>query len=355
MKKAYLHLQNGKVFEGLAFGAEAESDGELIFTTGMVGCIETLTDPCHHGQIAVFTFPLIGNYGIIESDFLSDKCHMSGVVVREWCNAPSNFRAEYDLDTFLKAQNVPGIYGVDTREISRIIRDSGSMRACITYTPDPVSEFGESSSSTADALPRLNKEEFAAEDSKYSVAMIDFGSMRNMQEMLTSRNASVTVYPPSVTASEILSAGHDGVFLSDGPGNPTDYKSNTEEISKLFGKLPIFGLSLGHQLLALATGARTEKLKYGHHGANQPVTDTSDGKTTYITAQNHDYAVVPSSVTAGKVRYINANDSTCEGIDYANARAFSVQFIPDGYTGPRDTGFLFDKFISLMGGEHNAD
>ncbi len=353
MKKAYLHLENGKVFEGLAFGAQEPSSGELIFTTGMVGCIETLTDPCHEGQIAVFTFPLIGNYGIIEEDFASSKCHMSGVVVREWCDTPSNFRSQYDLDTFLKNQGIPGIYGVDTRELSRIIRDCGSMRACITYSPDVVTDFDKTSKKCGtDFSP---KAESCVEDARLSVAMINYGAPRNIQDILTARGVSATVYPQTVTAEEIISAGHNGVVLSDGAGNPADRASCIAEIAKLFGNIPVFGISLGHQLLALSAGAKVERLPHGHHGANYPVTDIFDGKTTYITSQNHDYTVIPSSVFAGKITYTNANDSSCEGIDYDNMRAFSVQFIPDEFGGPRDTGFLFDKFISLMGGEHNAD
>ncbi len=354
MKKVYLLLQNGKVFEGFAFGAEIESVGELVFNTGVVGVIETLTDPAYYGQIGIFTFPLIGNYGIIESDFQSNACHMRGVVVREWCDAPSNFRSQYDLDSFLKAQGVPGIYGVDTRELTRIIRDSGVMNACITYSPEKPSNLD--SFSVTDAVKSVSpceKSVSNATNPKHSVAMIDYGATHGIPEILMSRGVSVTVYPPSVTAKEILSSDFDGIVLGDGPGDPTENTDAIKEISKLFGKKPIFGISLGHQLLALSQGARTEKLKYGHRGSNQPVLDLSNGKSIYITTQNHGYCVTSSSVTSGNIRYTNANDSTCEGIDYENA--FSVQFIPDAYEGPRDTAVLFDRFISMMGGEPNAD
>lgn len=347
MKKAYLVLSNGKVFEGLRFGADGKTVGELVFTTGMVGYIETLTDPSYYGQIVLQTFPLIGNYGMIEDDF-EGECSVRGYVVREWCDTPSNFRCQYDLDKFLKDRGIVGLYGIDTREVTRIIRDSGVMNAMICdEIPADLAELDNyvivkavaSVSSRARELhPAIGKE-------KHRVTLIDYGAKGNIIRELQKRGCTVTVVPYDSTAEEILSDHPDGVMLSNGPGNPEENVAAIAELKKLVGKLPIFGICLGHQLLALALGGRTVKLKYGHRGGNQPAR-IADGSRTFITSQNHGYAVVSESLKGvGTESFTNANDGTCEGMDYPELSAFTVQFHPEANSGPHDTSFLFDRFV----------
>jgi carbamoyl-phosphate synthase small subunit len=353
MKKGYLVLQDGRVFEGIRFGADADAVGELVFTTGMCGYIETLTDPSYAGQIVMQTYPLIGNYGIIREDF-EGSCCVKGYVVREWCDAPSNFRTDCDLDTFLKEQNAPGLWGVDTRELTRIIREHGVMNAVIcdevpadltaveTYAVTGVVEAV--SCKSAQVHPAEGKERFR-------VSLLDYGAKRNIVRELQRRGCTVTVLPASTSAEEVLAADPDGVMLSNGPGDPAENVYQIEQIRKLLGKVPMFGICLGHQLTALAAGGATYKLKYGHRGVNQPVRDLN-GVRTYITSQNHGYAVDSDTVKVGRISFANANDGTCEGIDYPALRAFTVQFHPEACTGPKDTSFLFDRFVDLMkGGE----
>ena len=351
--KRYLVLQDGTVFEGEAFGADIDSVGELVFTTGMCGYIETLTDPSYYGQIVVQTFPLIGNYGIIPADF-EGKCHVRGYVVREHCTSPSNFRCEYDLDTFLKANNIPAICGVDTREITRIIREYGVTNALLcTEVPDNLNFVR--CYTVSDAVSSVTSSEIETYppegEKKFRVVLMDFGAKANIVRSLRRRGCEVISVPADTSAEQILALSPDGVMLSNGPGDPAENTGIIETIAKLFNRVPIFGICLGHQLMALSQGAKTQKLKYGHRGGNQPVRDTQ-GVRTFITSQNHGYAVVSDSVKNGVVRYVNANDGTCEGIDYTNQRAFSVQFHPEACSGPRDTEFLFDRFCGMMkGGE----
>lgn len=350
MKKAYIVLSSGEVFEGWRFGAETDSIGELVFTTGMCGYIETLTDPSYYGQIVMQTFPLIGNYGIIENDF-EGKCAVRGYVVREWCDAPSNFRSEYDLDTFLKDQGVPGVYGVDTRELTRIIREHGVMNAIICDAP-PADLSAVRAYAVTDAVKSVSRGEtdvYPAVDGKrrFSVALMDYGAKANIINSLRRRGCEVTVYPYDTPAEKILAANPDGIMLSNGPGDPQENVGPIAEIKKLMGKKPMFGICLGHQLMALAQGGETVKLKYGHRGVNQPVRECK-GTRTFITSQNHGYAVVSESLKAGEISFRNANDGTCEGVDYPELNAFSVQFHPEARSGPRDTEFLFDRFIKLM-------
>ncbi len=355
MSKAYLVLSDGTVYEGEGFGAEADGLGELVFTTGMTGYIETLTDPSYAGQIIMQTFPLIGNYGIIDADF-EGNCLARGYVVREWCDAPSNFRCQGTVDAFLKARGIPGICGVDTRAITRRIRDQGVMNALICRrVPDDLSALRAYAVTGAVDLATCAEPSVhpAAGEARYRVALIDYGAKRNIVRELCRRGCEVAVVPARTAAEAILDLDPDGIMLSNGPGDPGENDFCIAQIEKLLGKKPLFGICLGHQLTALATGARTEKMKYGHRGANQPVRDLA-GARTYITSQNHGYAVVSDSVKAGKVRYVNANDGTCEGIDYPEWRAFTVQFHPEASAGPRDTGFLFDRFLDLMGGAPHA-
>ena len=351
MKKGYLILQDGQVFEGVRFGAETDTVGELVFTTGMCGYVETLTDPSYAGQIVMQTYPLIGNYGIIREDF-EGACCVKGYVVREYCDTPSNFRTDCDLDTYLKEQGVPGLFGVDTRELTRIIREHGVMNAaiCDEIPADltPIKTYA--ITGVVEAVSCKEPDRYQAEgEERFRVSLLDYGAKRNIVRELQKRGCTVTVLPASTSAEEILAADPDGVMLSNGPGDPAENTYQIEQIRKLLGKVPMFGICLGHQLTALAAGGSTYKLKYGHRGVNQPVRDLN-GVRTYITSQNHGYAVDGDTVKLGKVRFVNANDGTCEGIDYPELKAFTVQFHPEACTGPKDTSFLFDQFVELMKG-----
>ena len=356
MKKAYLVLSDGRAFEGVRIGAEGDGLGELVFTTGMTGYLETLTDPSYAGQIIMQTFPLIGNYGVIPGDF-EGACLAKGYVVRELCETPSNFRSEYALDRFLKEHNIPGVCGVDTRALTRIIREEGVMNAVIcdeipadltriqAYAVQGV--VAEASCQDARSFPAEGQERF-------HVALMDYGAKHHIVESLAERGCRVTVLPHDAAAEEILALNPDGLMLSNGPGDPKENVFEIEQLKKLMGRLPVFGICLGHQLAALALGGETVKLKYGHRGANQPVKDLKTGRC-FITSQNHGYAVVSESVAEiAQLRYINANDGSCEGLDYPGKRCFTVQFHPEASAGPHDTGFLFDRFVAMMGGEDHA-
>ena len=351
MKKGYLILQDGQVFEGVRFGAETDTVGELVFTTGMCGYVETLTDPSYAGQIVMQTYPLIGNYGIIREDF-EGACCVKGYVVREYCDTPSNFRTDCDLDAYLKEQGVPGLCGVDTRELTRIIREHGVMNAaiCDEIPADltPIKTYA--ITGVVEAVSCKEPDRYPAEGEEcFRVSLIDYGAKRNIVRELQKRGCTVTVLPASTSAEDVLAANPDGVMLSNGPGDPAENVYQIEQIRKLLGRVPMFGICLGHQLTALAAGGSTYKLKYGHRGVNQPVRDLN-GVRTYITSQNHGYAVDGDTVKLGKVRFVNANDGTCEGIDYPELKAFTVQFHPEACTGPKDTSFLFDQFVELMKG-----
>lgn len=351
MDKIYLVLGNGRVFAGAPIGASGETEGELVFTTSMVGYLETLTDPSYAGQIVVQTFPLIGNYGVIPEDF-EGVCAAKGYVVRELCDAPSNFRSKGGLDAYLKEKGVVGICGVDTREITRILREEGVMNARIcARVPDDLRAI-QACQSTAGVVPLVSRkapEVFpAAGEKKFSVTLVDYGAKENIVRCLQKRGCEVTVVPQDTTAEEILAAKPDGLMLSNGPGDPAENTFCIAQIQKLLGKLPIFGICLGHQLTALAAGGKTMKLKYGHRGGNQPVREVN-GTRTYITSQNHGYAVVAESLAGvGKELFRNANDGSCEGMEYPGLRCFTVQFHPEACAGPQDTEFLFDRFIAMM-------
>ena len=355
MDKAYLVLENGTVFEGRPFGADTScAIGELVFTTGVVGYLETLTDPSYAGQIITQTYPLIGNYGVIPEDFEGETT-ARGYVVREWCSAPSNFRSQGNIDDFLKERGIPGICGIDTRQLTRILREEGVMNAAICrevpadLTPIRTYSVSGVVAACSGRVPSVHP---AEGETKYRVALMDYGAKHNIVRELCRRGCEVTVLPHDTSAEDVLAAKPDGLMLSNGPGDPAENTYCIEQIRRLIGKLPIFGICLGHQLLALAMGGQTTKLKYGHRGANQPVTDLC-GTHTYITSQNHGYAVVSESVEGvGRVIFENANDHTCEGVEYPDHRCFSVQFHPEACSGPLDTEFLFDRFISMMGGEN---
>ena len=347
-KKRYLVLADGSVFEGYAFGADVEKTGELVFATGMVGYIETLTDPSYCGQIVMQTFPLIGNYGIIPEDF-EGKPLLHGYVVREYCDYPSNFRSEYDLDRFLKENGIPGIYGVDTREITNLIREKGVVNAILCDSPEQDLN-ALAAYRVTDAVKTASTDEiveFLPEKEERHVALIDFGEKNNIVRSLVKRGCRVTAVPYDTPAETILAMKPDGIMLSNGPGDPADNVYSIEQIRKLLGKVPLFGICLGHQLTALADGGKTVKLKYGHRGGNQPCKNLKSG-TCFITSQNHGYAVLGDSTVHGVESFINANDKTNEGMDYPGLNAFTVQFHPEACSGPLDTDFLFDKFIKMM-------
>lgn len=354
----FIVLENGQVFKGRPFGAAGEVVGEIVFTTGMTGYLETLTDPSYYGQMVVQTFPLIGNYGIIPSDFESPSPHLKAYIVREWCQVPSNFRSEGELDAFLKLHNIIGVYGIDTRELTKIIREVGVMNAKITTTLDDMDKVLTEIKNyrIIDAVKTVAIREISVspgEPGGYRVVLWDFGAKDNIRRELVKRGCEVITIPAHATAEEIMNLSPDGVMLSNGPGDPADNKEIIGELAKLSKSgVPIFGICLGHQLLALAQGADTAKLKYGHRGANQPVKDLNTGRV-YITSQNHGYAVIAESLPVhARLSFLNVNDGTCEGIEYLNMPAFSAQFHPEASAGPLDTNFLFNRFIDLMGEEN---
>ena len=379
MSKAFLVLADGTVFEGTSIGAEGSTIGETVFTTGMTGYLETLTDPSYFGQIVTQTFPLIGNYGVIPEDFESRKCFVKGYIVRELCSLPSNFRCQSDLDSYLKSQNIVGIAEIDTRALTKKLRESGVMNGMIisgiekpviensllekikAYRVDQSVETVSTSTQLSEKqnvvkdYPEINHHIFHS-DKKIKILLWDFGAKYNIPRELEKRNAEVITVPYSYTADDILKLDPDGIMLSNGPGDPADNTGVIAEIAKLVqynidaqtsGKkmVPIFGICLGHQLLALARGCKTSKLKYGHRGGNHPVKEVETGRV-FITSQNHGYAVQCDNLPSfAKLAFYNSNDKTCEGITYTDIPAFSVQFHPEACGGPHDTNFLFDKFI----------
>ena len=351
MKKAYLVLNNGRIFEGIRIGAEGDGLGELVFTTGMTGYLETLTDPSYAGQIILQTFPLIGNYGVIPGDF-EGSCLAKGYVVRELCDTPSNFRSEYELDRFLKDHNIPGISGVDTRAITRVIREEGVMNAliCDTVPNDLSAVHAYAVTGMVHMASSKKMQTFPARGTElYHIALLDYGAKRHIVECLTSRGCRVTILPDSTPAEDVLSLNPDGLVLSNGPGDPRENDYEIKQLQKLIGRLPIFGICLGHQLVSLALGGEIVRLKYGHHGTNQPVKDCITGRC-FITSQNHGYAVISDSLkNVARLRYNNVNDHSCEGLDYPWHQCFTVQFHPEAHAGPHDTGFLFDRFVAMMG------
>ena len=356
-EKVYLTLQNGKVFEGKRFGARGDVLGELVFTTGMTGYIETLTDPSYYGQIVIQTFPLIGNYGMILSDRESKKPYLSAYIVREYCKEPSNFRCEDTLEEYLIKNNIPGVYGIDTRELTKTVREAGVMNAVISTRPvADVAAIGKYVIRDAVKNCTCSKRiDYKAERAKRKVVLWDFGAKENIARELVKRGCNVVRVPSWYTAEEILALNPDGLMLTNGPGDPAENTEIIKNIAKLAGKLPIFGICLGHQLFALAMGGKTKKMKYGHRGANQPVKELATG-TVYISSQNHGYEVLADSIkNVGTLSFVNANDNTCEGVEYPELNAFTVQFHPEACAGPLDARDLFDRFMKMMdGGKKNA-
>ena len=346
LDKAYLILENGAVFEGKSFGSKSEAVGEIVFTTGMNGYLETLTDPSYYGQIILQTFPLIGNYGVIPDDFESESIGTKAYIVKLPCENPSNFRSEGTLDNWLKERKIVGLYDIDTRALTRIIRENGTMNGKITQSPPGESDRAEAEAyfvSGAVAAVSSKSPQIIGKGPR-RVALMDFGSKRGITEALKNIGCEVYLFPHDTSADKILEIKPDGIMLSNGPGDPAD-PANINIVGTIAELMesgaPVFGICLGHQLMALANGYKTRKLKFGHRGVNQPVKELSTGRV-YITSQNHGYEVI-----ADDSSFINVNDGTCEGLDYG--RSFSAQFHPEACGGPLDTRFLFERFAERMG------
>ena len=348
-KKVYLTLGNGKVLQGYRFGADGDVTGELVFTTGMVGYDKTLTDPCYYGQIVMQTFPLIGNYGIIESELESAKACVSAYVVREVCEAPSNFRTEGTLDEYMKREGVVGIYGVDTRELTRIIRETGVMNARISSSPVSAEELASYSIKNAVSAVTVKEASVYNESAKTSVAFVDYGAKESAVQFWVNSGVKVVRVPAATTAEEILALNTDGIVLSEGPGDPAENVALIAEIKKLVGEKPIFAVGLGMQMLAIAMGAKTAKMRYGHRGGNQPVKYLGSGRV-YVSSQNHGYEVVADSVKDGEISFVNVNDGGVEGIVYPQANAVSVQFSPEACSAALEPNFLTEGFIAKLTG-----
>ena len=355
MKKGTLLLANGTEFSGLCFGAEGTVIGEVVFTTAEFGYQELLTDPAYHGQIVLQTYPLIGNYGTNDEDSVSGACHVRGYLVREWCDTPSNFRMNGNLDQFMKKNNIIGLCGIDTRKLTRILREQGAMNGVIFSGEADRAALLEQMKAHKLIHPVADvtvKEAafYPAAQENYKVAVLDYGCKLPVMEELNRRGCSVTLLPALTSAADIKALGVDRIVLSDGPGATADNVqeiANLKEIVKL--GLPMFGISLGHQLLALAMGATTGALLHGHRGASQPVVD-ANGARTFVTAQNHRYIVNKDSLSAaiGRVSYVNANDKSCEGIDYTAIPAFSVQFQPNVIEYRSAPESEYDRFIAML-------
>ena len=396
--KAFLILEDGTVFEGKHIGADKDVVSEIVFNTSMAGYTEVFTDPSYAGQSVCMTYPLIGNYGVCLDDMESDKIWVDAVIVRELSHIPSNFRCDMSIQEFLEKYDIPGIEGIDTRKLVRILREKGTMNGFITTnenlkfedvkdklhaytTGDVVSKvsckekkFLKGVADIAENGPLSGSASFNEDDYKESlkgdlskrekkpaivkelngkglkIALLDFGAKRNIAASLVARGCDVTIYPSDTTAEEILNDAPDGIMLSNGPGDPKECTQIIKEIKKLYdSELPIFAICLGHQLMALATGADTFKMKYGHRGGNHPVKDLSNNRV-YISSQNHGYVVDMDKLdpNVAKPAFINVNDGTNEGLAYVGKNIFTVQFHPEACPGPQDSSYLFDRFISMI-------
>ncbi len=357
LMKAFLILEDGNVFVGESIGAQREIISEIVFNTGMTGYLEVLTDPSYAGQGVVMTYPLIGNYGICYEDMESHKPWVDAFLVRELSRIPSNFRNEESIQSFLERNDVPGITGIDTRALVKLLRNKGTMNGMITTDENYEIEK---------VLPKIHQYKVekviekatckekriipAVGEIKYKVALMDYGLKNNIPRSLSKRGCEVTIYPGFTKAEEVLKDKPDGIMLSNGPGDPKESGEIITEVKKMFdSEVPIFAICLGHQLLALANGGDTKKMKYGHRGANHPVKDLKSGRV-YISTQNHGYMVMEESIKSelAEVSFVNVNDKTVEGLHYLGKNVFSVQFHPEACAGPMDSEFLFDEFIHMM-------
>ena len=358
--KAFLILEDGHVFTGRSIGSTREAVSEIVFNTSMTGYLEVLTDPSYAGQAVVMTYPLIGNYGICYEDMESERPWVDGFIVRELSRMPSNFRCEDTIQNFLEKNDIPGICGIDTRALTKILRESGTMNGMITtnenYDMDEVMKKLKAYS-TGDEVSKVTcREKSVLHGDGYKVALLDLGAKRNIARSLNERGCEVTIYPSFTTAEEIIASNPDGIMLSNGPGDPKACAQVIKEIRKLYETdIPIFAICLGHQLMALATGADTFKLKYGHRGGNHPVKDMETGRV-YISSQNHGYAVNPESLDpkVAVPAFTNVNDGTNEGLKYVGKNIFTVQYHPEACPGPQDSSYLFDRFLKMMEEKKNA-
>ena len=354
--KAFLILEDGTVFTGTSIGSTRDMISEIVFNTSMTGYLEVLTDPSYAGQAVVMTYPLIGNYGITP-DMESLKAWPDGYIVRELSRMPSNFRCEGTIQDFLKKYDIPGIAGVDTRALTKILREKGTMNGMITtnenYDLDEVISKLKNYKVEGVVSKVTCEEKYVLEGTGKKVALLDLGAKKNIAKSLNDRGCEVTVYPADTTAEEIIASNPDGIMLSNGPGDPAECTSIIKEIKKLYEtNIPIFAICLGHQLMALATGGTTYKLKYGHRGGNHPVKDLQTGRV-YISSQNHGYVVDEDKIDPNVAvpAFKNVNDGTNEGLAYVGKNIFTVQFHPEACPGPQDSGYLFDRFLEMMGGE----
>lgn len=351
--QARLLLEDGTLFTGTGFGADGESVGEVVFNTGITGYQEVLSDPSYCGQIVTMTYPLIGNYGITRDDFESIRPYVNGFVVRRHEEVPSNWRAEYSVDRLLKEYSIVGISGIDTRMLTRKLRHFGTMKGLLTTGSQSIEELKEMlgvSELMRDQVARTStKQLFSSPGAKERIVLVDFGAKSGIVRELTKRGCEVVVVPHDTTAEEIRRLRPDGIQLSNGPGDPKDVSHAVKMLQELLGEYPIFGICLGHQLFALACGADTGKLKFGHRGGNHPVKELATNRC-YITSQNHGYTVLEDSVqgTELKVTHINNNDKTIEGLAHVKYPAFSVQYHPEAAPGPHDSSYLFDQFIDMI-------
>lgn len=350
-RKGKLVLKDGSVYRGTLYG-KRNAVGEVVFTTGMSGYQETLTDPSFCDQIVVMTYPLVGNYGINKDFNQGRRCFFQGYVISELCDHPSNWKNEKSLEDFLDEQDVPVLVGVDTRAITRKLRNYGVLQGVIVPDEMPQEEVDKllALPEVHDQVAKVTTPEiYTMGEGKYHVAVMDYGIKQNILNYLASFGCRLTVFPAFTSAQEVLASQPDGIFLSNGPGDPKDLTSVIEEVKKFIGKRPIFGICLGHQLMALATGADTHKLKYGHRGGNHPVKDLETGRV-YISSQNHGYVVDMDTLKPETAvpAFVNVNDGTNEGLKYVNKNIFTVQYHPEACPGPLDSGYLFDRFLKMM-------
>jgi len=350
--KAELILENGARFKGKAFGYIKEAVGEVVFATSMTGYQETLTDPSFAGQIVTMTYPLIGNYGINLEDMESERPYLKGFVVREKCDMPNNWRCEMELEGFLKQYKIMGIEGVDTRALTRILRDNGIMKGIITtrvndLTPSQIQQKFNTYTNKNAVKETTCKEKYVMSGKGTHLAVLDCGIKKSILRDLNKRGCKLTIFPAFTSAEEVVKCNPDAIFLGNGPGNPKDIPTVIENVKELINSnIPMLGICLGHQLISLALGCNTSRLKFGHHGGNHPVKDLKTGKV-YITSQNHEF-VVSDLCEDVEATFINVNDGSIEGIRHKIKPIHSVQFHPEASPGPLDTGFLFDRFLKII-------
>ncbi len=360
MKKAFLALADGTVFEGYSLGATGKTVGEIVFTTGMTGYLEAITDPSFAGQIVTMTYPIIGNYGVNRDDCQSNRAQVKGLIMKEAATVPNNFRSKETLESYLISENVIAITGIDTRALTKIIRTQGAMNGMIITGENFCFEDYEAEIKAYRVGSQVDgvtcQAPYSVGEGSLHVAVMDYGLKRTLLESFTGRGVKATVFPANTSAETVLAENPDGIVLSDGPGDPVACLDQTETVKALMnsGK-PVFGVGLGHQLAALAMGGQTEKLKFGHRGANQPVKDLKTDQT-FVTVQNHGYAVIEGSLDADVaiVSHINVNDGSVEGIRYQSVPAITVQFDPESKPGSKREGYILEEFVAMMGGKNNA-